>query len=244
MVDKHQPLLLPQMALWMVLCWGAAPAAAAAAGTGHTRHTPESLELSLLPHGSKLVSEGSSHILNCRALGPGPDGGRPRLSWITPEGREVTDLPGRLYVHRGYYTSHLYITSVSQEDAGIFTCRVTDDHHRIINEEHIKLDIYQPITYVDCPLVQQFPVHTARLIKCQVEASPAVVISWKFNGHYVYDGSTYSQERNGLQIHNVSSATAGQYTCTSEITHLGIYRRRHITVLITGSPEMEKDGRR
>ncbi|CAI9737256.1 interference hedgehog-like isoform X1 [Octopus vulgaris] len=196
------------------------------------QHTAESLELVVFPNRTRLVPLGSNLVLNCMALGPGPHGNRPKLVWITPGGKEIDSSFGRLSTNRGYYTSHLYINNISQSDAGRFTCRATGHRKKILEEEHFYLNVYQSIIYVDCPTVQILRKNSSGLIRCVVDATPAVVVSWRLKGRYIYDGPTYAQERNGLRILNVTAEDAAIYTCISEVPSLGDFRTRDIRVRV------------
>lgn len=199
----------------------------------------QSPEIMILPRENLEIAYGSNLVLKCMALGLGPDGNPPKLTWITPAGYSVNNTFGRLFINRGHYTLTLYIRNIQAPDVGRYTCRATGQKRALLTEAFVLVSLYRPITYTNCPTIQHLVAHESGLIHCLADASPALHVSWKFKGAFIDDDDHYRQERKGLRISNVTHYDAGLYSCIAVVEQIGSFKRKDITIHVHNKPYTE-----
>ncbi|XP_060803508.1 irregular chiasm C-roughest protein [Amyelois transitella] len=166
------------------------------------------------------LEEGSSALtLECRA-----DGNPKPYVWWTRNGQVIaTNGP------------KLYLAPVSRNHTGIYGCQA---RNTLGTSDSVKIEIdikYPPrVTWVGPDTAVEANLFSQVTLECKADGNPEPSYHWYHNptsSGYItsvaddrYPISTTSQ----LQLHNISYAQHGQYTCVA-INHIGTEERKYVS---------------
>lgn len=87
------------------------------------------------------------------------------------------------------------------------------------------------ITFVNAP-EDQYPIAGSDyMIKCEVQANPAPIISWERGGIPITSKDRYIVDAKGLIVNNIKESDDGVYVCRAVVVKTGHIKTRNIKVL-------------
>ncbi|KAK7071284.1 hypothetical protein SK128_000162, partial [Halocaridina rubra] len=172
-------------------------------------------KLVITPSGAEqTVYQGDSFFVQCSSDATNVL----RVMWTGPEGQQITNYTGRIYVedgrsgHRGV---DLVFENITRKDRGTYTCSANVDG--VEESVSFKLFVYKNINFDDTPPVQYLEEENNSSIVCNVDGEPAPTVTWIVKGKKVRLDSTKYQidpeNSNILIVHNVTTDDAGEYHC-------------------------------
>ncbi|GFT73291.1 uncharacterized protein NPIL_382161 [Nephila pilipes] len=173
---------------------------------------------------------GDSFFITCSA---GPNTGATRLTWQSPNGRDITTSTGRVHVEAAPdnpYGLELVFEDVKYEDRGTYICSAIIDGREA--KTHFVLTVYLSITFWGTPEHQTGKEGTDFMVMCNVRSDPSPIISWYVNGSLILDGSKYTITEDGLYIRSLKPTDYGNYTCRAFVVtpHSSQMKDKDITV--------------
>ncbi|XP_014670459.1 PREDICTED: fasciclin-2-like, partial [Priapulus caudatus] len=165
------------------------------------------------------------------------------LEWWGPYEREkgkiTDDISKRVHVKLAQNNKdlQLYIREVWPEDQGEYTCEARANGQPIVRP--LTVTVYQDITIVDAPPLQNPVIYTNALIKCKVEGNPKPEVQWIRGGtETINAGGRYTYEPDGLRIENILETDNDLYICRAYVAETGAARSIDITVEVHIPPEI------
>uniref|UniRef100_V9KFI8 Neural cell adhesion molecule 2-like protein n=1 Tax=Callorhinchus milii TaxID=7868 RepID=V9KFI8_CALMI len=189
--------------------------------------------------GKVELSVGESKFFTCTAIGEPVS-----IEWFSPDGEKILSSE-RVVVQVETVRSRLTIYNANVEDAGIYTCQVTDGKGAS-QEATILVEIYKKLTFKNVQSPQEFREGDVAEVVCQVSSSPAPVVTW-LNNNQDITGPQYEQflmlENGNLRILNVSKKNEGVYRCEGRVEARGEIDFRDITLIVNVPPTISAQQR-
>ncbi|KAF8794523.1 Fasciclin-2 like protein [Argiope bruennichi] len=200
----------------------------AAESSGHLRLEP--------PGDFYAFFTGDSFFITCI---PDPSSRATRLTWQTPNGRDITHTRGRVHVEpsaNNILGLELVVEDVRYKDQGTFTCSAVVDGRETRIQFHLK--VYLSITFWDTPDVQIGKEGTDFMIMCNVRADPSPIVSWYVNDTIIMDGPRRTITEDGLFVRNLKTSDSGTYTCRAFVVtpHKSQIQDKNIAVYVHYKP--------
>ncbi|KAG8176459.1 hypothetical protein JTE90_025028 [Oedothorax gibbosus] len=137
-----------------------------------------------------------------------------RLTWQTPDGKEIVTTRGRVHVEpsrNNILGLELVVEEARQKDQGMFKCTAVVDGRETTIQFYLR--VYLSITFSDTSEEQIGREGSNFMIMCHVRSDPLPIVSWYVNGSIVLDGPRRTLSEDGLFVRNLKTTDAGNYVC-------------------------------
>lgn len=163
------------------------------------------------------------------------------LTWTGPDGRQITDLSGRIHIEPplpGQSDLKLVVEEARETDKGTYTCSAPAQGEEI----SFNLIVYRAITFEGTPELQQGTEGEDFTLKCSAQADQKPVVSWTRGSKSITNDKKYKREGQSLLIRNLSRQDAGNYTCSAYLatSHLSSVKFKVVTLQVNYPAEWKQ----
>lgn len=207
-------------------------------------------ELEILPIGEvQSKPSGTPYILTCKAKVDNINLVS-HMEWRDPYDRVISSSKSneKGVVSADVHTElqngvlQLVFKSLKPEDAGKYVCSAKYANTEPLSKS-IRIDIVDPINFINAPNDQFAIIDEEYTIQCQVTARPPPTVTWYRDGSPISsDENQYVVETHGLKIFKVKQNHEGVYVCRATVPETGAFLDKVITLGVHEKPTVEEFG--
>lgn len=158
----------------------------------------------------------------------------PAIEWKGPNTKIIGESNERVFSERiSALKSRLYIRSIQDGDAGLYTCRTVGKDASTFSASNTLL-IYTDIKFEKGPSGVEALQGKSVLIPCIATGNPQPDVIWKFKHKKIkkYNDKRHEITGKGLKIHNVKVSDNGSYECNAQVTSQGSFKIKRTSVVV------------